>query len=294
MKAMTNEELQCELEQRVEAVGQGITSSKVLKDIASAPRRSFSAPRMINSDYNDLDRKPRNREAVANEKNLNDVCFGCDGSCGDTTCESKRSSRASAADVESNDGGTNSPYASPQHTLPGNKMPAAVTTTTRSNSRHQQPPQGHLRGHCDLDSKDNCSQEGKGEIFESDSNQNMVSSSEQQQMFDIAVHVTQDLEDSENGNNGQSNYSKWLPRSPKTGTTWESRSSPRTQKKLSPKSRGKKKRLLSNEEEDSVSGSRQQLGSGGVVINGNHGYTDSEGMRDDQGYTSSEDEQHLR
>ncbi|XP_074651356.1 mitogen-activated protein kinase kinase kinase 13-A-like [Tubulanus polymorphus] len=34
-------------------------------------------------------------------RNLNDVCFGCDGSCSDVTCSSKRSSRISA-DVESN------------------------------------------------------------------------------------------------------------------------------------------------------------------------------------------------
>ena len=34
-------------------------------------------------------------------RNLNDVCFGCDGGCSDATCSSKRSSRVSA-DVESN------------------------------------------------------------------------------------------------------------------------------------------------------------------------------------------------
>ena len=34
-------------------------------------------------------------------KNLNDVCFGCDGGCSDATCSSKRSSRISA-DIESN------------------------------------------------------------------------------------------------------------------------------------------------------------------------------------------------
>ena len=38
------------------------------------------------------------------DRNLNDVCFGCDGGCSDATCSSKRSSRVSdnAADVESN------------------------------------------------------------------------------------------------------------------------------------------------------------------------------------------------
>ena len=46
----------------------------------------------------------------AKSRNLNDICFGCDGSCGDATCSSKRSSRVSA-DVESN-GGT-SPCMSP-------------------------------------------------------------------------------------------------------------------------------------------------------------------------------------
>ncbi|XP_048776064.1 mitogen-activated protein kinase kinase kinase 13-A-like isoform X2 [Ostrea edulis] len=37
------------------------------------------------------------------EKNVNDVCFGCDGVCSDHTCSSKRSSQVSA-DVESNVG----------------------------------------------------------------------------------------------------------------------------------------------------------------------------------------------
>lgn len=47
-------------------------------------------------------------------RNLNDVCFGCDGSCGDNTCcSSKRSSRISA-DVESNAADT--PVTSPSKT----------------------------------------------------------------------------------------------------------------------------------------------------------------------------------
>lgn len=38
------------------------------------------------------------------DKNLNDVCFGCEGQCSDVTCSSKEStpSRESVADVESN------------------------------------------------------------------------------------------------------------------------------------------------------------------------------------------------
>ncbi|KAL5006161.1 hypothetical protein ScPMuIL_017319 [Solemya velum] len=45
-----------------------------------------------------------------NEKNMNDVCFGCDGECSDATCSSKRSSRNSA-DIESNS--CDSPLQSP-------------------------------------------------------------------------------------------------------------------------------------------------------------------------------------
>jgi len=40
-------------------------------------------------------------DSELNHRNLNDVCFGCDGGCSDATCSSKRSSRVSA-DVESN------------------------------------------------------------------------------------------------------------------------------------------------------------------------------------------------
>ena len=35
-------------------------------------------------------------------RNLNDVCFGCDGSCGDNTCGSSKRSSHISADVESN------------------------------------------------------------------------------------------------------------------------------------------------------------------------------------------------
>lgn len=45
-----------------------------------------------------------------NEKNMSDVCFGCDGECSDATCSSKRSSRNSA-DIESNS--CDSPLQSP-------------------------------------------------------------------------------------------------------------------------------------------------------------------------------------
>ncbi|XP_033728080.1 mitogen-activated protein kinase kinase kinase 13-A-like [Pecten maximus] len=58
-------------------------------------------------------------ENVRNEKNLNDVCFGCDGECTDNSCpSSKRSSRASA-DVESNLGDSigGSPCRSPSQAL---------------------------------------------------------------------------------------------------------------------------------------------------------------------------------
>ena len=45
-------------------------------------------------------RQQQNKIAV-DDRNLNDVCFGCDGGCSDATCSSKRSSQVSA-DVESN------------------------------------------------------------------------------------------------------------------------------------------------------------------------------------------------
>ncbi|GFN89589.1 mitogen-activated protein kinase kinase kinase [Plakobranchus ocellatus] len=59
-----------------------------------------------------------------NTNNINDVCFGCDGSCSDLTCaktNSKRSSMASCTELESASGGdldsTPSPLASPLHPL---------------------------------------------------------------------------------------------------------------------------------------------------------------------------------
>lgn len=51
--------------------------------------------------------------------NLNESCSGCDGTCSDVTCSSKRSSQASA-DVESNT--CDSPYQSPTRSFPNNKM----------------------------------------------------------------------------------------------------------------------------------------------------------------------------
>ncbi|ESP00834.1 hypothetical protein LOTGIDRAFT_238473 [Lottia gigantea] len=54
--------------------------------------------------------KPTNQNLK--EKNLNDVCFGCDGGCSDATCSSKRSSQVSA-DTESNL--NDSPGTSPFH-----------------------------------------------------------------------------------------------------------------------------------------------------------------------------------
>ncbi|XP_041374787.1 mitogen-activated protein kinase kinase kinase 13-like [Gigantopelta aegis] len=45
--------------------------------------------------------KNKNNAVAVDDRNLNDVCFGCDGGCSDATCSSKRSSQVSA-DVESN------------------------------------------------------------------------------------------------------------------------------------------------------------------------------------------------
>ena len=55
------------------------------------------------SDDNPQHLCPHHRRMPLREttKNLNDVCFGCDGGCSDATCSSKRSSRVSA-DIESN------------------------------------------------------------------------------------------------------------------------------------------------------------------------------------------------
>ncbi|KAK3578064.1 hypothetical protein CHS0354_032712 [Potamilus streckersoni] len=52
--------------------------------------------------------------ATKEYKNLNDVCFGCDGECTDNTCSSKRSSKASA-DIESN--ACDSPLDSPSRNI---------------------------------------------------------------------------------------------------------------------------------------------------------------------------------
>ncbi|XP_061164753.1 mitogen-activated protein kinase kinase kinase 13-like [Saccostrea echinata] len=50
------------------------------------------------------------------EKNVNDVCFGCDGVCSDHTCNSKRSSRVSV-DIESNDSPSSPCPMSPSQTM---------------------------------------------------------------------------------------------------------------------------------------------------------------------------------
>lgn len=64
-------------------------------------------------------RDNKSSDVVQIDKNLNDVCFGCDGDCTDNSCpSSKRSSRASA-DVESNLGDSigGSPCRSPSQAL---------------------------------------------------------------------------------------------------------------------------------------------------------------------------------
>ncbi|XP_071112201.1 mitogen-activated protein kinase kinase kinase 13-B-like [Haliotis cracherodii] len=61
---------------------------------------------------NESDCPDKNKNQNLDERNLNDVCFGCDGGCSDITCSSKRSSQVSA-DVESNT--CDSPCNSPRH-----------------------------------------------------------------------------------------------------------------------------------------------------------------------------------
>ena len=54
--------------------------------------------------------------------NLNDVCFGCTGECADSTCTSKRSSKGSNADVESNVSQCASPVRSEQTIITKSKL----------------------------------------------------------------------------------------------------------------------------------------------------------------------------
>ena len=83
----------------------------------------------------------RSLDEVQNARNLNDVCFGCDGGCSDTMCSSKRSSRNSA-DVESN---CTSPCPSPKarvHKYGSSHAPAPKNTSPK----HEQEPSPAKQG----------------------------------------------------------------------------------------------------------------------------------------------------
>lgn len=70
---------------------------------ATALRELGSPTENTQKSITDLDLSA-NSNGCDNDKNLNDVCFGCEGQCSDVTCSSKEStpSRESVADVESN------------------------------------------------------------------------------------------------------------------------------------------------------------------------------------------------
>lgn len=171
--------------------------------------------------------------------NINDVCFGCDGACRDTNCaskrssgistttggdDSKRSSRASAADVESN---AQTPYASPVLS-PDEECPPPTTT----------------KNHVIYNDDDATN---RNSVRRSSSSLSLNHS------YSVAVQVTQ--EDSENGNNNSSQSDspiRWLP-----ANNWDlkramsQQKSGKGQRSPSNKARGKKKRLHSQEDEDS-------------------------------------------
>lgn len=70
---------------------------------ATALREFGSPTEKTHKSITDLDLST-NSNGCDKDKNLNDVCFGCEGQCSDVTCSSKEStpSRESVADVESN------------------------------------------------------------------------------------------------------------------------------------------------------------------------------------------------
>ena len=73
----------------------------------------MTTPRQLTTTKEDSDAESLS-SIQQNARNLNDVCFGCNGECSDVTCSSKRSSQISA-DVESNVADT--PKRSPAHRL---------------------------------------------------------------------------------------------------------------------------------------------------------------------------------
>lgn len=238
--SVTKENLHRELESKAAAVSardgthsdDQILPSSIKKAGPDIPLRELSIRRIQQYDIEDdkrrlkeqtvatrdsvLRRRERSPGTTDRKSNLNDVCFGCDGSCGDTTCDSKRSSRASA-DVESN----------------GQWTPSSCTSPAQDTAE-----MFNVKEEPRLATNENC--DDAVVTVTEDSNQNMVKSTEEGDDLYRSVTVPVSQEDSENGNppaptpRSPTSQGKWLPRSP----SWETKIPPpyRTQRLSAPSS----------------------------------------------------------
>ncbi len=215
MKSPTKEALHRELTSKTAAInhkdGTVVTPSS-LKGI----------PTPLDSDAESL------ASAIHNARNLNDVCFGCDGDCSDMTCGSKRSSRG---EIESTLGEFNS---SPSHQLRDTHDPGGKIKKEKRDLEYVADKLG--QGH-DL-------------LIENDDNMNISQTdslfNENEENGDISVDI-----DSENGNSSPTNSPK---RAEKDGLAGG-------KKPRSPKSPGRNRngRARSGKRQRSAEGSQEAL-----------------------------------
>jgi len=141
----------------------------------------------------------------ASSKNLNDVCFGCNGGCSDVTCSSKRSSHVSA-DVESNTGDT--PCTSPTQGLDlhdlGSKGQKDDSTnsnvqTTDTNENHDSE-----NGNSQSDSPKKEPRSPKSPRTRNSKRTKRLRSSEEEQQPNKLVHCSNSLESEQGGAEGSS------------------------------------------------------------------------------------------
>ena len=146
--------------------------------------KGVTTPRQLTTTKEDSDLESLS-SIQHNPRNLNDVCFGCNGECSDATCCSKRSSQISA-DVESNLADT--PKHSPAHRLRDTHDPGG-----------QEKPNNKSEHQDDLDV-----------ALKNDTNMNV---SQTESIFNENEETNN--KDSENGNSSPIN-SPAKPKSPKT------------------------------------------------------------------------------
>ena len=195
MKSPTKDALHHELTSKTAAI-----NHKDGTVVAPSSLKGVMTPRQLTAtarDDSDADSLASVRHG-AHTRNLNDVCFGCNGDCSDAACSSSKRSSLLSADVESNVADT--PKHSPAHQLRDTHDPG---------------------GGDGQDTKEKVVEVNEDDLdlevmLKNDNNMNV---SQTESIFNENVEETENIYDSENGNNSSPVNSPAKPTSPKLSTS---------------------------------------------------------------------------